>query len=189
MKYIKTAYIKQLLFIGNNKASYTLSSCLNSALALYTSTVIYQDLSLKLVEEFEDEIEWEKEREKQATVGKIEYSKPFISHLNLKTKTFITLINMSSSKEDVLCGLLLMLNISKTHSYSYFVAMTNDDPKIKYLCSMLQIPTKNIIIFNEESIEAIFEEITHRTRQPTNTNTDKKKTNSTRNERTKKKQN
>ena len=157
----KRAYEKQLLFINENSETYDIMACFNSALAVYTNTVLYNDLPLKMVEEFENEIEWESVRESQSSTEKTEYIKPFITHLNPTTHTLITSLSEEDykSNKDLTYGLLMMSNIAKKHNFTYCVAMNTDNMKIKSICDMLSIPTKNVIILNAEAIHAICQQL------------------------------
>ena len=150
-------YKKQLSFTLDND-SCNLSVCFNSALAVYTNTVLYKDLPLSLITEFEKDIDWESVRSHQSPEDSIEYSNPFITHLNPVTRTFITAFNGEPNR-DPTYGLLLMSNIAKQHNYNYLVAMSCDQPKIKRTCEMLGLPAKNIIILDEEILSTIADEI------------------------------
>lgn len=156
----KQSYMKQLLFIDDND-SYDLSNCFNSALAIYTDTAIYRDLPLKIVEEFEEDIEWEAIREQQSPSEKAEFTKPFITHLNPKSRTFVTSITDNGSY-DLTYGLLMMSNIAKKKNYTYLVSLNNDSNKVKSIFDMLNLPTKNIIIINNETIKAIISDMKSR---------------------------
>ena len=79
-----TAYIDQLDFTINS-ADYNIASSFDPAVAILTNTVIYRDIPLSIVEEFENGIHWNEER-----MDEEDFEQPFITHLNTITKTYVT---------------------------------------------------------------------------------------------------
>ena len=149
-------YKQQLNFAYNQTVNdFNIETCFNAAVAIMTNTTIYQDLPLKEVEKFEDSINWENECDDEADE---EFNKPFISHVNLETKTCISSF-IATDEQQILKayqGLTTMLDISKRYNYNYLIAMSEPIPRIMKLCQRLSISEQNVIIVDENAIKALY---------------------------------
>ena len=62
-KYI-SAYVKQLNFTLNASQNYNIYSNFDAAISILTNTVIYKDLTLNIIEQFENSINWDEKETK-----------------------------------------------------------------------------------------------------------------------------
>lgn len=144
-----SVYVKQLSLFNNE--NYDILSIFQAAVAINNNCVIYRDLPLKIINEFENNIDWESEVDDEEP----EFSNPWITHLNPQTKTFITSImdNESSKIHDASDGILIMNDIAERYGYTYKIVMNKEIPKIITKCRRLHINPENIVIINEELIK------------------------------------
>lgn len=148
-KYI-SAYVKQLNFTLNASQNYNIYSNFDAAISILTNTVIYKDLPLNIIEQFENSINWDEERDE-------EYEQPFITHLNLNSKLFITsFLDSDLNKiDEAAYGIQFMDDLARNHKYVYKIVINKEIPKILNICKRLKISSDNILIVNEESIKTI----------------------------------
>ena len=148
-KYI-SGYVKQLNFTLDASQNYNIYSNFDAAISILTNTVIYKDLPLKIIEQFESLINWDEERDE-------EYEHPFITHLNLQYKLFITsFLDTDLNKiDEAAYGIQFMYDLAQNHNYTYKIVLNKEIPKILNICKRLKISSENIIIVNEESIKTI----------------------------------
>lgn len=149
------AYLTQLTRITsmrNHKPQQTFKI----SAALLTNTIIYDDLTLKDVKTFESLINWETNK------GVLE--KPFITHINLETKTFITaLINDDDDAFqyiNMFPGIAKMYHIAKLYNWTYKIVLYQENEVISDFCDSIEFPSSNIIINNNQTIEQMTEEQT-----------------------------
>ena len=148
-KYI-SVYVKQLNFTLNASLNYNIYANFDAAISILTNTVIYKDLPLDIIEQFENSINWDEERDE-------EYEQPFITHLNPTNKLFITsFLDTDLNKIDSAAyGIQFMYDIAQNHDYTYKIVLNKEIPKILNVCKRLRIQTDNILIVNDESIKTI----------------------------------
>ena len=149
--YVST-YIKRLSANMKSAENFdNISANFNTAIAILTNTVIYNDLPLKVINEFENSINWLEEGDDE------EFSNPFITHLNPKTKVFITafLDDDINKIESAASGMLMMSDIASKHDYKYQICINKEIPKIMRNIKRLHMSTDDVIIMNEESMNTI----------------------------------
>ena len=150
-QYIST-YIRRLNVNSNESSNYSNPIAnFNTAIAILTNTVIYNDLPLKVIDEFENDIKWMEEGDIE------EFSNPFITHLNPESKLFITsFVDEDLNKIDrSASGVLMMHDIAKNHGYRYQICINKEIPKIMRLIKRLHMDAKDVIIMNEEAMNTI----------------------------------
>ena len=149
-------YKQQLNFAYNSSSNdYVINTCFNAAVAIMTNTTIYQDLSLKDVEQFEESINWENECDDESDE---DFNKPFITHLNLDTHTFISSFMADDERQisKAYQGITTMNDIAKRYNYTYLIALSESIPRIMKLCQRLAISEQNIIIIDENVIKTLY---------------------------------
>lgn len=146
-----TAYIDQLDFTINS-ADYNIASSFDPAVAILTNTVIYRDIPLSIVEEFENGIHWNEER-----MDEEDFEQPFITHLNTITKTYVTSFLSSDYAriEDAAYGIQFMYDLAKRYGYTYKIVCDKEITKVFNICKRLKFDIENILIVNEDSIRTL----------------------------------
>lgn len=147
-----TTYIRRLNANFKTIDNYAnISANFNTAIAVLTNSVIYNDLPLKVIDEFEKSIDWADEADDE------EFTNPFITHLNPTSKLFITsFVDDDADKlESAAAGIIMMNDIAKKHGYKYQICMNKEIPKIMKLIKRLKMSTDDVIIMNEEFINTI----------------------------------
>ena len=146
-----TAYIDQLDFTINS-ADYNIGSSFDPAIAILTNTVIYRDIPLSLVEEFENGIHWNEER-----MDEEDFEQPFITHLNMITKTYVTSFLSSDYAriEDAAYGIQFMYDLAKRYGYTYKIVCDKEITKVFNICKRLKFNVENILIVSEDSIRTL----------------------------------
>ena len=138
-KYIST-YVKQLNFTLEQTQNYNIYANFDAAISILTNTVIYTDLPLKIIEDFENSINWDDERENE------DYEQPFITHLNPVNKVFITsFINTDLNKiDEAAYGIQFMFDIAQKYNFVYKIALNAEIPKVLNVCKRLKIKSDDI---------------------------------------------
>lgn len=122
-------YTHHIKLIKTNK--YTTQNVYIIAVAIRTSTVVYKDLPLSVVKEFEASIKWNPN------------IPPFITHLNPTTKTIITAIK-NQSVDLIAKDISTLANISKQFNYKYIITSFTTSTKLTQLCKQLQLELINL---------------------------------------------
>ena len=152
-------YKQQINFAYNpSLPDYNVETCFDAAVAIMTNTIVYKDLSLADVKTFEESIDWENERDDDNDDP--ESDRPFVSHVNLETKTFIT--SLTTEDEDpsriskVYQWLSVMQRISERHGYNYLIALNKESPKLMRACQRERIDERSIMIVGDSVIKTIY---------------------------------
>ena len=147
-----SAYVEQLNFTLTRSTNYNIYTNFDASIAILTNTVVYKDLPLDVIEKFENSINWDDERNEDE-----EYEQPFITHLNLNDKVFITsfLDNDLNKIDDAAYGIQFMNDIAQRYGYIYKIVINKEIPKVLNVCKRLRFDTNNIIVVSEESIKTI----------------------------------
>lgn len=147
-----SAYVEQLNFTLTRSTNYNIYTNFDASIAILTNTVVYKDLPLDVIEKFENSINWDDERNEDE-----EYEQPFITHLNLNDKVFITsfLDNDLNKIDDAAYGIQFMNDIAQRYGYMYKIVINKEIPKVLNVCKRLRFDTNNIIVVSEESIKTI----------------------------------
>lgn len=147
-----SAYYEQLNISFETK-NYDVYNTFEQATAIRTKTAIYQDLSLKIVEAFENEIDWEGEAEGEDEC----FRRPFISHLNPTMKTFVSSFIVSDRMKmtNSAYGINMMAHIAKKYNYKYIIVMNESNNHLMKTCQRNDIPPENVIILNSSDIDDI----------------------------------
>lgn len=134
---------------GNN---YNINTLFDVIVSLITNTVIYRDLPLPVIEEFENTIDWDKQREEND-----DFQQPFITHLNPLTKTFITsfVSNDYSRIDDGPYGIQFMNQIASDYNYNYKIVMYKQIKKIMSTCKLNKIKDENVILIDDGIINTL----------------------------------
>lgn len=146
---------------GNN---YNINTLFDVIVSLITNTVIYRDLPLPVIEEFENNIDWDKQREENE-----DFQQPFITHLNPLTKTFITsfVSNDYSRIDDGPYGIQFMNQIASDYNYTYKIVMYKPINKIMSTCKLNKIKDENVIHIDDGIINTL--SMFHKTMMDNNT--------------------
>ena len=146
---------------GNN---YNINTLFDVIVSLITNTVIYRDLPLPVIEEFENTIDWDKQREENE-----DFQQPFITHLNPLTKTFITsfVSNDYSRIDDGPYGIQFMNQIASDYDYTYKIVMYKQIKKIISTCKLNKIKDENVILIDDGIINTL--SMFHKTMMDNNT--------------------
>lgn len=146
---------------GNN---YNINTLFDVIVSLITNTVIYRDLPLPVIEEFENTIDWDKQREENE-----DFQQPFITHLNPLTKTFITsfVSNDYSRIDDGPFGIQFMNQIASDYNYTYKIVMYKQIKKIISTCKLNKIKDENVILIDDGIINTL--SMFHKTMMDNNT--------------------
>ena len=145
-------YKQQISFTYNPTMNdYNVETCFDAAVAIMTNTVLYNDLPLDDVNTFEESINWENE------CTDADFHKPFISHVNLETKTFIS--SFMANDEEQLAnswrGMMIMADVASRYGYTYIVAMSEPIPQIMRTCQRLHIDEQYVIVVDSNTIKTI----------------------------------
>ena len=134
---------------GNN---YNINTLFDVIVSLITNTVIYRDLPLPVIEEFENTIDWDKQREEND-----DFQQPFITHLNPLTKTFITsfVSNDYSRIDDGPYGIQFMNQIASDYNYTYKIVMYKQIKKLMSTCKLNKIKDENVILIDDGIINTL----------------------------------
>lgn len=146
---------------GNN---YNINTLFDVIVSLITNTVIYRDLPLPVIEEFENTIDWDKQREENE-----DFQQPFITHLNPLTKTFITsfVSNDYSRIDDGPYGIQFMNQIASDYNYTYKIVVYKQIKKIMSTCKLNKIKDENVILIDDGIINTL--SMFHKTMMDNNT--------------------
>lgn len=146
---------------GNN---YNINTLFDVIVSLITNTAIYRDLPLPVIEEFENTIDWDKQREEND-----DFQQPFITHLNPLTKTFITsfVSNDYSRIDDGPYGIQFMNQIASDYNYTYKIVMYKQIKKIMSTCKLNKIKDENVILIDDGIINTL--SMFHKTMMDNNT--------------------
>ena len=146
---------------GNN---YNINTSFDVIVSLITNTVIYRDLPLPVIEEFENTIDWDKQREEND-----DFQQPFITHLNPLTKTFITsfVSNDYSRIDDGPFGIQFMNQIASDYNYTYKIVMYKQIKKLMSTCKLNKIKDENVILIDDGIINTL--SMFHKTMMDNNT--------------------
>lgn len=146
---------------GNN---YNINTLFDVIVSLITNTVIYRDLPLPVIEEFENNIDWDKQREEND-----DFQQPFITHLNPLTKTFITsfVSNDYSRIDDGPYGIQFMNQIASDYNYTYKIVIYKQIKKIMSTCKLNKIKDENVILIDDGIINTL--SMFHKTMMDNNT--------------------
>lgn len=147
-------YEKQFVEIFNN-SNYNINTIFDVTIALFTNTIIYKDLPLDVIEQFEEAIGWGKKGVNSELTT--EFANPFVTHLNPITRTCITAFVPNNEQQitDGPYGIQLMHFLTQEHNYNYKVAIFGEIKRIVDTCHFNRIPPEDVICITMDTIKVI----------------------------------